>query len=377
MAYFIKSVNVVNDSTVEVDMNASWSGFPFVLSDNAGKIVSPTQVQALGSSFGTVPCQCGAGPFMVKSFSPTSLDVVRNPNYYGKKAYLDGINFVIPPSDPMLALEQVKSGAFTTAFIQDPATDKAALAEKSDFDISAVYQWSGSSLQFNEFSGPTTNPLVRQALSYSVNPALLNERCYNGALTLSSAIVGKTSSYKIGVPGIQYNLTKAKDLLAQAKAGGYDGSIKLTTGNDTVSACQNTVISAMFSAAGFNVTTNEIPTSTITAAVLVSKAYQVATWGLSYDDSFLFFRMFQSFTSFGNRYGYTSPGMDEALTTMRMTNSQSATTAAIAGMQKVVNQDAPFLNISEGDKFLISSPKVHGFVPTSDACWLFNNVWMS
>ena len=63
-----------------------------------GMIYSPTAFKkaADAKAFSTNPGDAGAGPFKVKSYKPgESVELERNPNYYGGEVYLDGLKFVL------------------------------------------------------------------------------------------------------------------------------------------------------------------------------------------------------------------------------------------------------------------------------------------
>ena len=97
---FVKSIEVVDDYTVKVNLN-NWSNqiLPFI-SRKSWAVFSPTAYQQMGEDkMDTNPV--GTGPFMLKSFTPNQeMVLAKNPNYWMKDAqgrqlpYLDGIEII-------------------------------------------------------------------------------------------------------------------------------------------------------------------------------------------------------------------------------------------------------------------------------------------
>jgi peptide/nickel transport system substrate-binding protein len=375
---FIQTMTVVDPQTLVFNLNQAWAGFPFLLSDSPGEIASPTQVQKLGSSFSTTVSPAGAGPFMVQSYQPgVALTVVANPNYTaGPKPHLAEIKFVQPPTDPTVTEADVKTGTFDGAY--SAAVQATAQAEQDGLSVIHVQNWSGTSLAMNDASGPTANLTVRQAIAAAINVKTINQRVYSGDLQASTDYVGPKSAWNPHLPGPQYNLTKAKSLLKQAEAAtGYNGDISLLTGNDPVAANLGVTLKAELDAAGFNTTVTDAPTNTLVAQILVSKTFQLASWGLAYDDSDIFFRMYQSFSTVSNRYGFTSPAMDAALNQLRTAATPAKEKAAVAAMAKIYNSQVPWLNFSYGGRDIMLAKNVHGVQTTSNQCIIFGGAWVS
>jgi peptide/nickel transport system substrate-binding protein len=230
----------------------------------------------------------------------------------------------------------------------------------------------------NDASGPTANPMVRKAIAEAINVKVITERVYSGDLKASTALVGPDSAFNPHIAGPQYNLTQAKKLLSQAEtATGYDGALTLIIPTDPISASLGVTLKAELDAAGFNTNVSTAPTNTLVAQVLVTKQYQLASWGLSFDDSNVFFRMFQSFSEASNRYGFTSPAMDAALNELRTAATPAKETAAVAAIAKVYDTDVPWLNFSYGGRDIMLAKNVHGIQTTSDQCVLFGQAWVS
>ena len=80
----IKSIELVDDGTVRFVTDPPTPDFPFLMADNAVKIVSPTALQKFGKDFGRNPV--GTGPYKFEEWIANDrMSAVANPDYWGPK----------------------------------------------------------------------------------------------------------------------------------------------------------------------------------------------------------------------------------------------------------------------------------------------------
>ncbi|MEV0721106.1 ABC transporter substrate-binding protein, partial [Asanoa sp. NPDC050611] len=91
----VDTVEATDAQTVTVHLKNPFAPLLGALADRAGMIMSPTALQKLGTNFASAPV-C-VGPFKFSKRVPqSSIDVVRDPNYYAAdKVHLDGISWRI------------------------------------------------------------------------------------------------------------------------------------------------------------------------------------------------------------------------------------------------------------------------------------------
>jgi peptide/nickel transport system substrate-binding protein len=172
------------------------------------------------SNFNVKPSS--SGPFMVKTFSPNvSLDMVRNPNYYGTKAKLSEVQFV-KASDPTAAVTSLRSGDIDVLY-QLPLADAAPLLKNRKLQLVKAKVSSVSvTWEYDLNSAPFNNIKVRQALAYATDRAAILKAAYYGFGQVSSfnTIVPDKSAWQCGTAGgltkYTYDLQKAKALFAEA-----------------------------------------------------------------------------------------------------------------------------------------------------------------
>ncbi len=373
---FIGAITAVDAATVRFDLKQPWAQFPYLLSRDPGMIASPAAIQKAGASWGAVPDNSNAGPFNVKSYKVgESITVVRNPNYYGAKAYLDGINFVVPPSDAAVVEQDVKSGQFQAAYIIDPAV--IANAASDGLRVVRIPAAAFPTLAMNCFSGPTSDVNVRQAVAAAIDPKQINARVYNGALNAGSALIPSSFAFDPKVPGPAYDPNKAKDYLARAKSNGFTGTIRLLSVNTPQGSNFAVAVKSMLDAVGFNTVVTLVPPGGNVAAVLVQHNYDLAFWSLSIvNDDGVFGQLFLSFSSQSKRYGYSSPDMDAALAELRVAASTAAKTAALKKIATVINRDMPMLVMGSQDEAIVTTTAVSGIEVNSSQNVVLNRAWM-
>src|SRR5438105_9357736 len=105
----VTSVDVVDPSTVRLNLAAPFAPLLAVLTDRSGMMVSPKAAQAAGEKFGARPV-C-SGPFkFVERIAQDRIVLERDPNYWNKAAiHFDRIVY-LPIVDATVRLANLRSG---------------------------------------------------------------------------------------------------------------------------------------------------------------------------------------------------------------------------------------------------------------------------
>jgi peptide/nickel transport system substrate-binding protein len=111
----LTNVEVVDDATVRLTLNARSSSFLATLSSEVGQMISPTAVEKLGDNFSHAPV--GTGAFRITSWSGQKIEAERWDGYWQKDAngqqlpYLDKVAFVIQPNAAVQLVQLKSNGA--------------------------------------------------------------------------------------------------------------------------------------------------------------------------------------------------------------------------------------------------------------------------
>ena len=211
----ISSINVTGTDSLVMDFSQPVaSTFYPLLADQESFMALPTGPSSANPNENVV----GAGPFILKSYAEgEKIVLVKNPRYWDASAiHLSGVTFVNVPIGPQ-ELTALESGLVQVQGIPD--NDIPALKAQSNLQSSS--QFPDASYFFVPIckaSGPLANVKVRQALSFATNRTAINNALLFGKGQPAWSIFPSSSSlYDSSLTNVYaFNLTKAKELLAQA-----------------------------------------------------------------------------------------------------------------------------------------------------------------
>lgn len=166
----------------------------------------------------------GTGPYKFEKREVQSyVELVKNNDYYGEKAFIDDVKFKIIADSNMIANE-LKSGSIHMFCRLNDAQAKevAATCNILEGNMNIV-----QALYLNNAKEPLNNEKVRQALCYAVDRQNILDQLFSGkGHIIGSSMVPSFEKYY--VPELEtaysYNVDKAKELLKEA---GYENGFDL------------------------------------------------------------------------------------------------------------------------------------------------------
>ena len=182
----------------------------------------------------------GNGPFMIKPGTKwehnQGISVVRNDTYFGTKASLDGIEFLIFPAQGRLEAEYRAFTAGDADYARVPPSlfTQAKNTYEPQDSFLKIERFGINYILTNDVTGPMTNPDARRAVSLAIDREAINEGVFQGSLTPASALLPPPFGdvHQDGVCGdCTFDVAKAKDLAA--KGGLTPGTpLRLLYNND-------------------------------------------------------------------------------------------------------------------------------------------------
>jgi peptide/nickel transport system substrate-binding protein len=406
----IANTEIVDPLTLRITLNAKWPSFPLVLAGEVGMVPSPTALKAACPADKTAVRDCsfsqhpvGAGPFMIDSFKPSEeVKLVRNPAYYGGEVPLDGLRFVsFNDAGGSKSADALRSGAADAAFLRTPVA--VAAARDAGFKGYSAVQQAGIMSWLNDgiadtcqggqppacagrADGPYTPPVptanvkVRQAISAAVDRVQLDRRVSNGKGRPGSELLQKDYRLYPGVAGPGYDLDKAKQLVQQAKAEGWDGRVRLFCGSGEPE--RGVALKTMLEAAGITVDlNNQLDSAAMIQQVNVKRDFDMACAGLpiSGDDLGLVNGIEGNLKSNSprNRGGYVNPEMDKALVALHEATNDDEKRAALKTVSELYVRDVPFLVEGAIEEYVAWSGKVNGVYATQATEVFFDRAWLA
>lgn len=208
---------------------------------------------------------------------------------------------------------------------------------------------------------------------------MIDQRVENGEGLPGSELFGPTSQWHVDTPGIAYDPEKAKELLNQAKADGYDGSLDYVVLSEPKDHAIGLAVQSLLQAVGFEV--NLILANNagdIVQNVYVKHDFDLAHAGIGMYESILDLGLFSTTnsTSMANTAGYANPAMDQLIADLQQAKDNSSTLAIIGKIQTLWNETVPSAPIGGLTSFWAWQKNVHGVVPTATGIMLFDQAWM-
>ena len=404
----VKDIVATDNLTLKITLNETWTSFPYALASEPGMIPSPTAVKKCDPTKNPNTCDfnlkaVGAGPFMVSSFKVgESIELVKNPNYWNGQVYLDGIKFVaLGDLGGDKTYDAFKTGTLQGAYLR--VSSAVAQAKKDKVTGLSVIEQAGETMLLNigavvqcragapaplcsgKPDGPvastpvTANATIRQAIAAAFDPKTWNERVYQGTGLTGAELFQKSFPWDPGVPGVAYDLEKAKSLVTQAKAAGWNGSFKVLFTNSAVDANAAVALDTMLRAAGMNPAVDTSKDSTAEQAIVGSRDYDTARWGTSIgpDDSALWsLAQALNSTAASNNTGFKSAKADQALKDLRAAKTDDEKKAAYKIIAEEFNAQMPWLNYAAVETLKAFTAKVHGVAPSHRNYIYFDKTWM-
>lgn len=216
----IESVEASDENEITIRLKQPFAAFPSLLAFYGTTPVSPKAYE-IGAGKFKPSTFVGTGPYKLAQFSPDTIRLDANPDYWGEKPANEGVDIQIIASAANL-YNTFKTGGLDVAYQTldpDQIRDLVKNAESGGWQVIEAGSNVVNYLVLNQKSKPLDNVKVRQAIAAMIDRELLNERVFQGqAEPLYSLLSTSSAEYK-PVFKDEYgdgNMEKAKQLLAEA-----------------------------------------------------------------------------------------------------------------------------------------------------------------
>jgi peptide/nickel transport system substrate-binding protein len=213
-------------------------------------------------------------------------------------------------------------------------------------------------------------------VAHAVDPQAIVDRVYDGVGEPNSAPFANLP-WDPKSEGRAYDPDEARRLLDEAKAEGFDGTIRVLATNTPEQTAWGQTVQALLQGAGFDVvldTTKDTPA--IVSQVFVEKDYDIVYWGLGISDESDQNYLALSQTFAGKRYGYGPQDMIDAVDMLRTATNDQERTAAYEAISEIWVRDVPALTTTSAQQMLVHAPELHGVERTAVSSFLFGNAWL-
>jgi peptide/nickel transport system substrate-binding protein len=366
----VSTVDVVDPSTVRINLSAPFAPLLAQLADRAGMMVSPKAAQAAGDKFGANPV-C-SGPFkFVERVAQDRIVVERYPNYWNKGAiHIDRIVY-LPIVDSTVRLANLKSGQLD--FIERAApSDIPALKNDTRFKISKITEigYQGITINVGKSDFAQKNPLgkdprVREAFELALDRQGIVQVAMDGEGTVGNQWVAPDNTfYAKNMPIPKRDVARAKALLAEAGVPNPTFTLMTPTTADGQRIAQ--VVQAMVKEAGFDVKiqSTEFATSLDMADKGQFDAYVLAWSGRADPDGNIF--SFDACKQPLNYAGYCKPEVDDLLNKSRTARDAAERKKLFEQLAAVALKDRPIVYLYHRHWLWAYTTKLSGLRPIPD-----------
>ena len=351
----VTDVVVVDDLTVEVQMNAPWSAFDSYLAGQPGYMVSP-------STIGTNETFVGTGPFVLESWTPgAGARVVRNENYWQEGLpYLDAIEFTFIP-DGNVRRQALESGELDL-YISPNDADIIDFLDDDAVDVWIGQASSNESLFVLNTAAPPFDDLrVRRAMALALDRDLMIEVMRSGLTIPADGPVNPNSPWYVENDYPDFDMAEAQRLVAEYEA--EVGPVQFTLyGEPTPESQEQRELAISFwEEAGMDVTNEDIGLGA-SVSTAISDEFQAIAWvqfsAIDPDGERSFFRSGGPL----NWSNLVSERIDTALDAGRATADPDARFEVYAEFQRALAEELPmiFVDHLNGVEAVASNPIVHG-----------------
>ncbi|CAM3226806.1 ABC transporter substrate-binding protein [Prescottella defluvii] len=370
----VDRIDTPDERTVVFGLKRPWGDFPVLLSTGAGMIVGA------GSEGDGTFSPVGAGPFTVTKFAPREeLLLTARTDYVGGRPHLDTLRFV-PTAGAQAQYESMRSGQFDMTYIlRDERVISQALGDGYAGFLSPTGQ-NGIGVINSRPGRPGSDVRVRQAIAYGVDPEAINQRANAGLGTASSELVPEGSRWYSGTAGIVADPARARQLLDEAKADGFDGRISYLSTHDPSQQATALTVQAELQAIGFDVTVDyATDTTDLVRKVYRDHDFDLTRGGAPIAEEAPFLNLYGSMgsDSRNNATGFADPEMDRLLLEVQTAPTDDDKREAIGNVQRYANETVPYVLWGPAPVLTAWETTVHGVERTVTDIMLFDSAWKS
>jgi len=352
---FVEHIDAPDDTTVVFHLKEPWAALLWNLSGAMG-------IVPYGSGDEVSPRPVGSGPFrFVRAELDKEVVIERNDNYWGDKAKLDRVRFLVVPDTTTRALELRKGSADVEV---NALTPDMVLTLEREPKLS-VLRGPGTVLGYMAFN--LRDPIlkdarVRQAIAYALDRRpLIHYLMRDAARPAASVLPPESWAYDDRVQQYSYDPAKARQLLDAAGYPAKNGvrfHLTMKTSTEESSRAMAAVFQQQLRDVGIALDIRSFEFATFFSDVTHGE-FQVYSlrWVGGNEDPDIFQYVFHS-AGGANRQFYRNPRVDELIDKARMETDQNARKQDYAELQEILAQELPYINLWYFDNVVVYSKRV-------------------
>lgn len=256
-ATFVTGAEKIDDHTVKLTLEYAYPNFLLQLCSYPWRIVSQKAIKENGDD--NVNMLIGTGPYKLKSItSGVGVTLEANPDYWGDAPYFETVNYKLIP-DNSTALTALLNGEIDIDTVSS-TLDVDYVKNTNGYTVHEFQRAGGHVIAMDLSKAPFNNTQFRQAIAYAINRDEYVQLVWNGQAYSSSRtlISDYEEGYTDAIPSYDYNLEKAKELLAQSGLSESEMSFELTVSTSGYGSAFGAAFLESMKAIGVNVTLKQV-----------------------------------------------------------------------------------------------------------------------
>jgi ABC-type transport system substrate-binding protein len=358
---FVDRIDAPDDYTVIFHLKQPLATLLWNLSDGAIGIVP------FGSGNEITQHPIGSGPFKFLS-AETDKEVLleRNGDYWGEKAKLPHVRFVVVPDATTQALELRKGSGDVAINASFPPDTVLTLQRESSLAVESSSGTRLAYLGFNVRDPILKDARVRQAIAYALDRRPMIEYLWRvQAQPARSVLPPQSWAYNGDVPAYEHDPERARQLLDAAGYPAVNGvrfHITMKTSTDENTRLMVAVMQQQLREVGIALDIRSFEFATFFSDV-TRGAFQMygLRWIGGNEDPDIFEYAFHSakFPPNGaNRSFYSNPKVDKLIDQARQETDPKVRKPLYAEIQRILAQDVPSINLWYLDNILVHNIRV-------------------
>jgi len=382
----LKSVSVIDPTHVQFNLKTPFPAFLSTLAANYSSIIDPKVMDhAKSGDMGQgylASHTMGSGPYQLQTWKKGQyLELTANTAYDGSQPSLNKVYFDIvgDASSQRLQLEKGQidiAEGIPADQIKKMTSDKGiSVVNKPSMLVDYVY--------INTAKGNKVlqNKLVRQAISYAVDYKGIIQSSQSGYATqMRGPIPSGLWGHDDSVTQYSYNVTKAKQLMAEAKVKNATLTL-LYSDHEAWWPAEALAIQNNLAQIGITVKLQQVQYAT--ERDMLDKGQfdlSLGVWSPDYADPYMFMNFWFDSNNgglAGNRAFYSNTQVDQLIRQAATVTDQAQRTKLYDQAQKIVVADAPYVYLYQTNYLLPISDHVQGFVYNPMLEGIYNLAQMS
>ena len=352
---YLDKVVAFGTHTVQFILSEPYAPFLFQLASPKSSIVVPN------SSKEKVLNPVGTGSFRFGEVKEGKyVKLLRNDNYWGRKARLDAVIIKIVKNQKWRVL-QMKNGKADIALLES-GYDFNEISSRNELKIVSGISASVHFIAFNVKKGPFRDKNLRHAVAHMINKDIIIKQIFQGfAETASAPVPPGVFGYRPDLDPYRYNIEEAKKLKQIAYLNSdVDVSLYYSDNSKNLENIAAILVRAG-KKIGINIRRKPIPFSELVNIGYEKHDMLMLGWVGDIPDADVY--LYPNFTENSgrlNRSGYVNPELTGILKKARVTSGREEREKLYFEAQEIINRDSPWLPLYHMKTILLLNKNVHG-----------------